>query len=294
MKLRSLIENPFRNYAVFSGRAVRAEFWLFVLTFIVITQLAWLLGFGAMKIAGFDRNHDGTSSYHMMSRPDLGPSEYDETSKDESAGARSDNVSPADGKTPIAPDQTDMPSGMSEEYHSDRHHSDRYHSDRYHSERRDGDMMNFMIHRHRHGQDGYHLHGIMRDDHMFDYDREDLEHDNDHGDNEHGDNEHGDNEHGDNDHGRYKYRGYHSDRHAYVSFHQNRAERGGDILWMISVAALLLPLLAVGARRLHDSNHSGWWQLLALIPVAGWLVLIIFFLLPGEEEDNRFGAPPPT
>ncbi|MAK17500.1 MAG: hypothetical protein CMN41_02515 [SAR116 cluster bacterium] len=60
---------------------------------------------------------------------------------------------------------------------------------------------------------------------------------------------------------------------------------------MISVAALLLPLLAVGARRLHDSNHSGWWQLLALIPVAGWLVLAVFFLLASEEEDNRFGAP---
>ncbi|HCA92463.1 MAG TPA: DUF805 domain-containing protein, partial [Alphaproteobacteria bacterium] len=71
----------------------------------------------------------------------------------------------------------------------------------------------------------------------------------------------------------------------------SRAERGGDILWMISVAALLLPLLAVGARRLHDSNHSGWWQLLALIPVAGWLVLAVFFLLASEEEDNRFGAP---
>ena len=77
-----------------------------------------------------------------------------------------------------------------------------------------------------------------------------------------------------------------------MKFHKSRAEGGGDILWMISVAALLLPLLAVGARRLHDSNHSGWWQLLALIPLAGWLVLTIFFLLPGDEDENRFGLSP--
>ena len=234
MKLRPLIENPFRNYAVFSGRAGRAEFWLFILTFIVITQLAWLLGFGVMKIAGFDRNHDRTSPHNVMEQSEYG------TSEDGVSSTKSDDLS-SDDRSKVDQDQNGH----------------------------DDDMLNFMIHRH--GEDGYHLHGIMRNDHMFEYDREDL---ND-----------------DMDHGRYKYRGYHGDRHVYIRFHKGRAERGGDILWMISVAALLLPLLAVGARRLHDSNHSGWWQLLALIPVAGWLVLAVFFLLPSEEEDNRFGAP---
>ena len=55
--------------------------------------------------------------------------------------------------------------------------------------------------------------------------------------------------------------------------------------------ALLLPLLAVGARRLHDSGKTGWWQLLVLIPLAGWLVLVIFFLVPSDPKKNRFGAP---
>jgi len=84
MKLRPLLENPFRNYAVFAGRAGRAEFWLFILTFVVITQLAWVLGFGVMKIAGFDNGHDGSSAQHLM-----GQSDYDDAATGETAsGAR--------------------------------------------------------------------------------------------------------------------------------------------------------------------------------------------------------------
>ena len=70
MNLRPTLENPFRNYALFSGRAGRAEFWLFVLTFIVITQLAWLLGFGVMKIAGFDSGDDSAAPHQLMGKPE--------------------------------------------------------------------------------------------------------------------------------------------------------------------------------------------------------------------------------
>jgi uncharacterized membrane protein YhaH (DUF805 family) len=41
--------------------------------------------------------------------------------------------------------------------------------------------------------------------------------------------------------------------------------------------ATLVPSLAVGARRLHDTQRSGWWQLIAVIPVVGFIVLLIFF-----------------
>lgn len=51
--------------------------------------------------------------------------------------------------------------------------------------------------------------------------------------------------------------------------------------------AVLLPSLAVGARRLHDIDKSGWWQLLYLIPIIGWLVLIYWASQPGREP-NRF------
>lgn len=46
------------------------------------------------------------------------------------------------------------------------------------------------------------------------------------------------------------------------------------------------------ARRLHDINMSGWWQLLSLIPYVGPLAVFIFTLLPGNQGPNRFGADP--
>jgi uncharacterized membrane protein YhaH (DUF805 family) len=55
---------------------------------------------------------------------------------------------------------------------------------------------------------------------------------------------------------------------------------------------LLLPGLAVGARRLHDTDRSGWWLLLGLIPVIGGIVLIVWFATPGTPGPNRFGADP--
>jgi len=54
----------------------------------------------------------------------------------------------------------------------------------------------------------------------------------------------------------------------------------------------LLPSLAVGARRLHDTDRSGWWQLLWIIPVIGWIVMIVFLVQEGEPADNQFGASP--
>jgi len=52
--------------------------------------------------------------------------------------------------------------------------------------------------------------------------------------------------------------------------------------------ATILPGLAVGARRLHDTDRSGWLQLIALIPLIGWLVLI-YFCVQEAKEPNRFG-----
>jgi uncharacterized membrane protein YhaH (DUF805 family) len=52
-----------------------------------------------------------------------------------------------------------------------------------------------------------------------------------------------------------------------------------------------LPGLAVGARRLHDRDYSGWWQLIALTGI-GMIVLIVWFCLPGTPGPNRFGPDP--
>jgi uncharacterized membrane protein YhaH (DUF805 family) len=51
--------------------------------------------------------------------------------------------------------------------------------------------------------------------------------------------------------------------------------------------ATLLPTIAVGCRRLHDIDKSGWWQLLNFLPVIGWIVLL-YWAVQEAREPNRF------
>ena len=53
--------------------------------------------------------------------------------------------------------------------------------------------------------------------------------------------------------------------------------------------ATLLPSIAVGARRLHDINRSGWWQLLYFLPLVGWIVLVIFWA--EGTRPSRYAQP---
>ena len=58
--------------------------------------------------------------------------------------------------------------------------------------------------------------------------------------------------------------------------------------------ATLLPSIAVGARRLHDTGRSGWWLLIGFIPVIGAIVLIVFFVQDSTPGDNVYGPNPKT
>ena len=64
------------------------------------------------------------------------------------------------------------------------------------------------------------------------------------------------------------------------------------ILNSLAGLALLLPGLSVAIRRLHDTNRTGWWILIGLIPVIGWIVLLIFYLRQGDADTNTYGPPP--
>jgi uncharacterized membrane protein YhaH (DUF805 family) len=55
---------------------------------------------------------------------------------------------------------------------------------------------------------------------------------------------------------------------------------------------LFLPGLAVSVRRLHDIDHSGWWILIGLIPIIGFIVLIVFYVRQSDQGENRFGPAP--
>jgi uncharacterized membrane protein YhaH (DUF805 family) len=64
------------------------------------------------------------------------------------------------------------------------------------------------------------------------------------------------------------------------------------VLYLIATLVLLVPSIAAGVRRLHDTDKSGWWLLLGLIPVIGAIVLIVFFCQRGTVGTNQFGPNP--
>lgn len=60
------------------------------------------------------------------------------------------------------------------------------------------------------------------------------------------------------------------------------------VLFIFSLG-VLLPHFAVTARRLHDTGRSGWWQLVQLIPLIGFILMIYWCTRPGEPTDNQYG-----
>jgi uncharacterized membrane protein YhaH (DUF805 family) len=67
---------------------------------------------------------------------------------------------------------------------------------------------------------------------------------------------------------------------------------GIGLLSALYSLGVLVPSIAVGARRLHDTGRSGWWQLIGLIPFIGILVLIIFYVMDSNPGDNQYGPNP--
>jgi uncharacterized membrane protein YhaH (DUF805 family) len=70
------------------------------------------------------------------------------------------------------------------------------------------------------------------------------------------------------------------------------AEAGMGMLTGIYALAVLLPGVAVAVRRLHDTDRSGWWLLIALVPLIGGLVLLVFMVQDGKPGDNYYGPNP--
>jgi uncharacterized membrane protein YhaH (DUF805 family) len=56
--------------------------------------------------------------------------------------------------------------------------------------------------------------------------------------------------------------------------------------------AVMIPYLAVAVRRLHDTDHSGWWLFIALIPFIGFIILLIFLVRDSDPNTNQYGANP--
>ncbi len=72
----------------------------------------------------------------------------------------------------------------------------------------------------------------------------------------------------------------------------NSASAGMGLLGGIYMLAVLVPAIAVGIRRLHDTNRSGWWLLIVFVPLIGAIVLLVFMVLDSSPGENQYGANP--
>lgn len=67
---------------------------------------------------------------------------------------------------------------------------------------------------------------------------------------------------------------------------------GLDVLAYLYITITLIPGIAIGVRRLHDIGKSGWWLLVAFIPLIGWIWLIILLATKGDDKSNQYGEVP--
>jgi len=78
----------------------------------------------------------------------------------------------------------------------------------------------------------------------------------------------------------------------------------GSVLWVVGRLAtsliigtlydlaILIPSIAVSVRRLHDTGRSGWWWFIALIPLIGWIVFLLYMVEDSNLGQNQYGANP--
>jgi uncharacterized membrane protein YhaH (DUF805 family) len=76
--------------------------------------------------------------------------------------------------------------------------------------------------------------------------------------------------------------------YAIVSVISNSSTVAGIILDVVIGVPMLVTNIALAVRRLHDSNHTGWWWWIGFVPLVGWIVAIVFYLLPGTPGPNRY------
>lgn len=72
----------------------------------------------------------------------------------------------------------------------------------------------------------------------------------------------------------------------------DRSIADGGILYTVYSIIVFIPSIAVAARRLHDTDRTGWWQLIIFIPIIGFIILIIFLVQDSKSYENKYGSNP--
>lgn len=69
---------------------------------------------------------------------------------------------------------------------------------------------------------------------------------------------------------------------------------GISILSGLVVLVHVIPTITVGVRRLHDINRNGWWLLVSLVPLIGWIIALYWAVKEGDAASNAYGHSPKT
>ncbi len=69
---------------------------------------------------------------------------------------------------------------------------------------------------------------------------------------------------------------------------RDRSTVAGAILYIVIGLPLWVASITLAVRRLHDSGHTGWWWWIGLVPLVGWIVLLVFYITPGTSGPNRY------
>jgi uncharacterized membrane protein YhaH (DUF805 family) len=78
--------------------------------------------------------------------------------------------------------------------------------------------------------------------------------------------------------------------YAIISWISDASNAAGIVLDIIVGIPLFVAGIAVAVRRLHDADHAGWWWWIGWVPFVGWIVLLVFYLLPGTPGPNRYSV----
>lgn len=65
-----------------------------------------------------------------------------------------------------------------------------------------------------------------------------------------------------------------------------------SLVTVVFSLASIIPTLSLAIRRLHDTGRSGWWYLIAFVPMVGGIALFVFMCLAGTPGDNQYGSDP--